>query len=198
MTAIGTDSGKTVVSAILAYALKADYWKPIQAGYPTDTTTIKNWIGESIYYHPEGYLLEQPMSPHAAAKRDGVEVNLNKIKVPKTNNDLVIEGAGGLLVPVNDQDNVVDLVKRFEAEIILVSNHYLGSINHTLLSYEYLKQNGYKVLGIVFNGEENEETERIILKRTRLPFLFRVDQEKVVDQEMLEKYKPFALKALER
>ncbi|MFY0606713.1 MAG: dethiobiotin synthase [Cyclobacteriaceae bacterium] len=189
VTAINTDSGKTFVSAIITEMLQADYWKPVQSGLPRDTETVKSLVSnDKSQFYQEGYFLNTPASPHASAKIDGVEIDLKQIIAPVSNRDLVIEGAGGILVPLNDQDVILDLIPQFDAEIILVSNLYLGSINHTLLTAEVIKSRGYKVKGIIFNGESNPESERIILEKTGLPLLLRIDQEEAVDQEVVKKY----------
>jgi dethiobiotin synthetase len=191
VTAIGTDSGKTLISAILTEALQADYWKPIQSGKnDRDVEKVSSLVsnGHSFFYQ-EAYLLSEPMSPHAAAKLDGVTVDLAKILPPQNNgNHLVIEGAGGVLVPINEQDFVIDLAKKFEAEIILVSNIYLGSINHTLLTIQELKRRNLPVKGIIFNGPPNLETESIILKHSGYRCLLRVLPEKEITQEIVMKY----------
>lgn len=188
VTAIGTDSGKTLVSAILCEALKADYWKPIQSGRPRDTDTVKSLISnDQTKFWPEAYLLNTPASPHASAKIDNVKIELNEIVSPVTDR-LIVEGAGGCLVPINDHDFVIDIAKKLDIEIILVSNLYLGSINHTLLTADYLRRNQFKVKGIVFNGEPNPESERIILRHTRYPLLLSIQQEKTVDKEVVRKY----------
>ena len=164
VTTINTDYGKTFFSAILCEALQADYWKPVQAGLPRDAEVVKNLISNPVSkIQPETFLLNTPASPHAAAKLDGVSIELEKFKIPETKNNLVIEGAGGCLVPLNDHDFVISLAKKFDAEVILVSQLYLGSINHTLLSADYLKRNKFNVKGIVFNGPSNPESENIIL-----------------------------------
>jgi dethiobiotin synthetase len=189
VTAIGTDSGKTLVSAIVCEALRADYWKPVQAGLPRDTDTVKSLVSnEKTQFHPEAYLLNTPASPHAAAKADGVEISMTKIKLPQTNNCLIIEGAGGLLVPLNDYDFVSDLIIEFKAEVILVANLYLGSINHTLLSAEYLKAHKVPVAGIIFNGPSNRESEQIIMAKTGWPVLLHINQEEKIDKEVVKKY----------
>ncbi len=189
VTAIGTDSGKTVISAILVEMLKADYWKPVQAGRPRDTDAVKALISNTeTIFHPETYLLNTPASPHAAAKIDKVEIDLNEFHVLETGDDLIIEGAGGVLVPLNDEDVVLDLVPRLHSEIILVSNLYLGSINHTLLTAEVIKSRGYKVKGIIFNGPSNPESEDIILKKTGYKLLLKVDQEEEMTKETILKY----------
>ena len=189
ITAIGTDSGKTLVSAIFTEALQADYWKPVQAGLPRDTDTVKSLVSNPVSkFHDEAYLLNHPMSPHAAARLDGVTIDLANIRLPETQNPLVIEGAGGALVPLNDTDLVIDLPARLGAEVILVSNIYLGSINHTLLTVNELKRRQVVVRGIVFNGPENTETERIILKHSGWPVLLRVKQESAVTPEIVKEY----------
>ncbi|MFY0686858.1 MAG: dethiobiotin synthase [Cyclobacteriaceae bacterium] len=188
VTAIGTDSGKTIVSAMLCQMLNADYWKPVQCGYPRDTDSVSALTGTGITFHQESYLLQMPASPHAAAKDESVEIKLSGFEVPVTSNDLVIEGAGGALVPLNDQDYVIDLVERFEAQVVLVANLYLGSINHTLLTIEALKSRKLSVKGIVFNGPSNEESERIILQKSGWKCLGRINHEENVDTEMVIRY----------
>ncbi|WP_299247699.1 dethiobiotin synthase [uncultured Cytophaga sp.] len=191
ITAISTDSGKTLISAIVTNALQADYWKPIQAGVEqTDSDTMRQLLhSDYSMIHPEAYLLKMPASPHAAAKDEGVVIDLNTIQLPDTHgNDLVIEGAGGILVPLNDTDVVADLITHLDAEVILVSNHYLGSINHTLLTAEELKRRNIKVKGIIFNGPDNKETESIILKKTGYTELLHVYPEKKITSEILKAY----------
>jgi len=189
ITAIGTDSGKTVVSAIFTQALHADYWKPVQAGFPRDTDMVKSLVNNPVSrFHSEAYLLQQPMSPHAAARQEGTEIRFQKIQLPATNNSLIIEGAGGALVPLNDRHFVIELATRFNAEVVLVSNIYLGSINHTLLTINELKRRRIRVSGIVFNGPENTETERIILHHSRYPLLLRVYPEHNLTPDIINQY----------
>lgn len=189
VTAIGTDSGKTLISAILCKALNADYWKPVQSGYPRDSETIKLLLGQSSSkIHPETYIFKTPASPHAAAALENIKIEMENFVVPQHAGDLVIEGAGGCLVPLNDHEFVIDLVAKFKAEVILVSNFYLGSINHTLLSYEALKSRNLALKGIIFNGAPNAASERIILHHTGLRRLLHVDQENSVDDKVILKY----------
>ncbi len=163
VTAIGTDSGKTLISAILTEALSADYWKPIQAGEPADTDRVKELVSNThTTFHKEAFRLKMPASPHAAAKAEGITISVDEIGRLQTDNDLVIEGAGGVMVPVNDMEFVIDIARQPDTEIILVANLYLGSINHTLLTVDYLKRNNFKVKGMIFNGDINEESQRII------------------------------------
>ncbi len=163
VSGIGTEVGKTVVSAILVKALQADYWKPVQAGdlLFSDSMKIAEWVpGARI--HQEAYRLQTPMSPHAAADIDGIQIDLNAFELPATDNSLIVEGAGGLLVPLNEKDHMLDLIERLKLPVILVSRHYLGSINHTLLSLEALKARNIPLAGLIFNGKEHPTTERII------------------------------------
>jgi dethiobiotin synthetase len=186
ITAIDTDSGKTLVSAIFCEALGYDYWKPIQAGTPKDSNAIRD-LTENVTIHAETYFLNTPASPHASAKIDGIEIDLNSIKLPKPSG-LIIEGAGGCLVPLNNSDFVIDLAPRLNAEIILVADLYLGSINHTLLSVELLKIRKYPVKGIVFNGKSNPESERIILHHSHYPCLLRIEPEDQINAATVKKY----------
>ena len=189
ITAISTDSGKSVISALLTHALDYAYWKPVQAGKPTDSDYIRHLVPQA-HVHPETYNLNTPCSPHEAAKIDKIQIDLNNFKVPQSEN-LIIEGAGGVLVPLNYKgDLMIDLIDQLKAECIVVSNNYLGSINHTLLTINALQSRGIYIKGIIFNGEENKATEDIILKNTQVPFLFRVGTEKEVDDEFLRKYTP--------
>lgn len=189
VTAIGTDSGKTLVSAILTEMLHADYWKPIQSGAPRDTETVRALVtNEQSKFYKETFLLKTPASPHAAARIDGVEITIDQIVPPISNRDLIIEGAGGVMVPLNDEEVILDMVPKLNAEIVLVSNLYLGSINHTLLTAEVIKSRGYSVKGIIFNGPGNEESERIILLKTGYRQLLKVEQEPVINKEIVKKY----------
>lgn len=193
VTGIGTDVGKTVASAILVEALEADYWKPIQSGAVTDSdrNTVQSLISNSrSVFHKEVYSLREPLSPHAAAELDNIEIKLENITFPYTHNTLIIEGAGGLMVPLNYNGlMVVDLINHCKAEAILVSRHYLGSINHTLLSIEALKSREIPIAGIIFNGAENKATERVILEQTGVRMLGRINEEPVVTKEVVLGYK---------
>ncbi len=190
ITGIGTDVGKSIASAIITESLKADYWKPIQAGdlENSDSKKVENLISnEESFFYPEAFKLNTPMSPHAAAEIDGVKLNSKQIKRPETSKDLVIEGAGGLLVPINSKETIADLILPTD-KIILVSRHYLGSINHTLLTIEVLKNKGFEVAGIIFNGDENESTEKVILEMTGVKFIGRIDNEPYFDRNVIKEY----------
>lgn len=164
VTGTGTGIGKTVVAAILTEALKADYWKPIQAGDQegTDTEWIRSVISnEQSRIHPEKYRLKMPASPHIAARNEGINININTIvsSLPVVDN-LIIEGAGGLMVPLNENEFVIDLIKALEARVVLVSRNELGSINHSLLTAMACKQHKLRVLGWIFNDQYlNYESE---------------------------------------
>jgi dethiobiotin synthetase len=189
VTGIDTDSGKTLASAILCEALEADYWKPVQAGFPTDSGTIQSLVSNpNTIVHKEGYVLRTPASPHASAKLDGVEIRLKDFKKPDTIRDLIIEGAGGCLVPLNNSDFVIDLAPYFNAEVILVADLYLGSINHTLLTFRELNHRNLRVRGIIFNGKSNPESQKIILHHTRLRCLLHIDKEENITKNIVKKY----------
>lgn len=189
ITGIGTDVGKTIVSAIVTEGLKADYWKPIQAGdlELSDTHKVKRLISNTkTTFHPSAYDLNTPMSPHAAAEIDGITIEVKNIKSPKTDNHLVIEGAGGLLVPLNQTETILDLLQP-NYKVIVVSRHYLGSINHTLLTVNLLKQKGFDV-SLIFNGAEHKTTEAIISKMTGVTILGRIDEEPYFDKNVILEY----------
>lgn len=186
VTGIGTEIGKTVTSAILTEHLKADYWKPIQSGdlHQSDTSKVKNLISNNqTVFHGEAYQLKQPFSPHYSAELDDVKIDLNSINLPETQNNLIVEGAGGLMVPLNNHDLIIDLIEKLGLEVILVSKNYLGSINHTLLSVEALKSRGIPIAGIVFNGEKNESTENIIIKMTGLKVIANIPPLSKIDKQ---------------
>lgn len=177
VTGIGTGIGKTIVSAILVEKLSADYWKPIQSGdlENSDTKNVKSLITNGIsIFHPEVYRLTQPFSPHKSAKIDAIEIDIDKINAPSTSNNLVIEGAGGLFVPLNDRYLMIDLIQKLQVEVIVVSKNYLGSINHTLLTIEALRVRNIGIKGLLFNGEEDVDTESFILNYTNVAYLGRI------------------------
>lgn len=185
ITGIGTDIGKTIVSSIIAEALQADYWKPVQAGYEdgTDSELVQQMITNPLSrIHPETYKLKLAASPHIAAREEGVRIDLKMIeedflkirnKKLEIRNEqmegrhrpsvsghrtpsghfLIIEGAGGLLVPLNENEFVSDLIKRLRAKVILISRNYLGSINHSLLTASVCRHSGLEVIGWVFNDQ---------------------------------------------
>ena len=190
ITGIGTDVGKTIASSILVEALEADYWKPIQAGDldNSDTNKVEKYVSNTTtIFHKSAYALQTPASPHFAAEIDGITIDLNEIKQPKTKNHLVVEGAGGVLVPLNNKDCVIDIIQP-DYKVIVVSRHYLGSINHTLMTIEILKARKLNVAGIIFSGDENKATESIILEKTKVPMIGRIDNEPYFDQNVIKYY----------
>lgn len=189
VTGISTEVGKTIASAIIVEALEADYWKPIQAGELeySDSHKIAELISNSkTVIHKNSYALKTPMSPHAAAEIDGIQLNLEKIIEPQTNNHLVIEGAGGLLVPLNDNNTILDIIKP-NYKVVVVCRHYLGSINHTLLTVNLLLSKGFDV-SIIFSGNEHTTTESIISKTTKVPIIGRIEEEETFDKSTIKRY----------
>lgn len=189
VTGISTDVGKTIASAIIAEALNADYWKPVQSGdldY-SDTDKVKELVSNpNTRFHANSYALKVPISPHASAAIDGITIDSTKIVEPETDNTLVIEGAGGLLVPLNDHSTILDIMKP-DYKVVVVSRHYLGSINHTLLTVGLLKEKGYAI-SILFSGKEHPTTEQIIQRMTGVPVIGRIDEEKEFTKEIVRKY----------
>jgi len=174
VTGIGTDVGKTVVSAVLVRALGACYWKPVQAGASDEREVISlAGINPERSFSPT-YDLNTPCSPHAAAKIDGVKIELEDFTLPDCEDRIIVEGAGGLHVPLNYRTLIIDLIKHLELPVVLVSRQYLGSINHTLLSIEALKSRKINLLGVVFVGEQNRESEEAILKFGQTKVLFHL------------------------
>lgn len=190
VTGISTGVGKTVTAAILTEALQADYWKPVQAGdlQQSDSHRIKQLLSNpKTVIHENAYALKVAASPHASARMENTQLSSKKIKEPKTQNHLVIEGAGGLLVPLNDTETIADLIKP-DYLVVLVSRHYLGSINHTLLTAEALKNRNLNIAGIVFSGDENPDSESVILSKTGLRLLGRIADEPYVDRNVVLEY----------
>lgn len=166
ITGIGTEIGKTVCSAILTKYFNADYWKPVQSGDLdfSDSMKIKTWVGKDVVCHPEAYRFKLAASPHQSAKEEGVMIDLNKIYLPETRNHLIVEGAGGLMVPLNDHKYIIDLIEKLDIPVALVIRNYLGCINHTLLSMMALVQKGIKIQYTILNGNFPPDTERVICK----------------------------------
>lgn len=190
VTAIGTDSGKTIISAILTEALEADYWKPIQAGLPKDSDRIKALVSrEKCQILEERYLLNTPASPHYAAEVDLVNIQVKDFQIPEaTSETIVIEGAGGVLVPINESEFVIDIATSLNCKVIVVCNLYLGSINHSLLTLSELAHRGISIEGIIFNGEPNAASEEIILKHSRAKKLLHVLPAEHIDKGWIKSY----------
>lgn len=189
ITGISTEVGKTIASAIVVEALEADYWKPIQAGELDycDTKKVKDLISNNkSQFYDNSYALNTAMSPHAAAEIDGVTMKIDEIKSPNTKNNLVIEGAGGLLVPLNEKHTILDLIQP-NYKVIVISRHYLGSINHTLLTLNLLKEKGLET-ALIFSGNEHKTTEGIIKKMSGVTVLGRIEEEPYFDKNVIKEY----------
>lgn len=195
VTGIDTDSGKTLTSAIICEALQADYWKPVQAGLPLDRDTVKSLLtNPTSTLHDEQYFLKFPASPHAAAKLEDIQIEMDCFILPTTDRPLVIEGAGGVLVPLNKDNFVIDIAQQFSCEVVLVADLYLGSINHTLLTISELRRRNLPVKGLIFNGERNPQSEEIILQHADLRCLLRIEKEKEITKEVVRRYADGLLK----
>ncbi len=201
ITGIGTGIGKTLVAAILAEALHADYWKPVQAGY--DEGTDSDWVkkrlaGSSSVIHDELYKLKMAASPHIAAREENLSIEIDLIKTRleeitvsfhTANKGLIIEGAGGLMVPLNETIFVADLIKQLQASVVLVSRNYLGSINHSLLTAEVCRYYKLDVLGWVFNDQYLAYEEEIVHwsgfpRIGAIPFTTNPDQKFIQEQAL--------------
>jgi dethiobiotin synthetase len=188
ITGIGTEVGKTVCSAVLTKYFKADYWKPVQSGDLdfSDSMKIKNWVGENTLCYPETYHFQLAASPHQSAKEEGITIDLTEFKLPKTENNLIVEGAGGLMVPLNDNEFIIDLIEKLNIPVALVVRNYLGCINHTLLSISALAQRDIKLEYLILNGDFPKDTERVICKNIqqetkviRIPDLEHITKENI-------------------
>lgn len=185
---IGTDVGKTTIAAILTHLFEADYFKPISSGSP-DSSLISELLGDwPGRIHKENYHFSHSLSPHHAAKLEGITPDPSRIQLPKTDRMLIIESAGGLLVPLNDSTLTVDLYSKWECAWILVSKNQLGSINHSLLTIEAMKRRNLPLLGLIFNGPENPHSESFILSHTKLELLARMDEEREITPTTIKRY----------
>lgn len=195
ITGISTDVGKTIVSAIISEALQATYWKPVQAGdlAHSDSKKVQS-LTNSVTILPEAFLLSTPQSPHAAAKVDGIEIP-HSLELPIVKGNLIVEGAGGLLVPLNEKGTTIcDWASNWKLPVVIVSRHYLGSINHTLLTIEVLRNRNIAIFGIVFVGDENKETESVIAAMNvpiiaRIPLTESITKEFILEQASIIKSK---------
>ena len=175
LTGIHTDIGKTVCAAVLARALQCDYWKPIQAGSldHTDSDTVRR-LSDTTRIHPEAYRLQCAASPHTAARAEQVTIALTDLNAPATQQPLLIETAGGVCSPINDQHVVADLLAHYHWPTVLVTQHYLGSISHTVSAIDALKARGIRILGLIVNGETHAESEQFITQYSHLPILAHI------------------------
>jgi len=187
ISGIGTDVGKTVVSAIVAEYFKASYWKPVQSGDLENSDSVKvKRLTENVTVLKEKYKLTEPLSPHESARIDNVTIDINNFSIPEVNTNLIIEGAGGLMVPFNyDGDVYLDLFEKWNLPVIVVSRNYLGSINHTLLTVNALKQRNIPILGIIFSGESNQASEKVILAATKINCLARIPEATELNKDFI-------------
>jgi dethiobiotin synthetase len=186
---IGTGVGKTLVSAVVCKALNAAYWKPIQTGYLSgngdrDAEEVQKLSACLVY--PEAYLFEEPLSPHAAAAIDGQRVDISQIVVPQHEGNLVIEGAGGLMVPLNEEELYIDLLAQWKYPVILVVRHYLGNINHTLLSVEALQKRKIPIIGLIMSGHPLPDTVSAIENFSGQPVLLHIPELDEVNPGVVE------------
>ena len=185
VTAIGTDSGKTLTSAVLVNHLRAAYWKPVQCGSPTDSSWMTSMLPEAVII-PERYCLKTPASPHFAAENEGITISLEDFSVPDVQGPLVVEGAGGLMVPLNGNEVLADLITRLDLQVVLVINHYLGALNHSLLTITELERRKIPVAGLVFNGLDFQNAESVIQNRCPAPCILRIPKLDEVNRTAIE------------
>lgn len=188
VTGIGTDIGKTVVSAILVEALRADYWKPIQSGDAanSDTQKVENLVSNTAsVFHIESYVFQTPASPHIAAAIENKTIDLAAINLPNTANTLIVEGAGGLMVPLNEEVLMIDVIQKINAKTIIVTNDYLGSINHTLLTIEALEKRNIPITGFIINGNCKAEIMQTFLHFIPYPLIAQIPHAPLLSKEFI-------------
>ncbi len=188
VTGIGTGVGKTIASAVLCEALHADYWKPMQCGNleESDSQYVQSLLSNGVSkIHAETYRLKEASSPHYAAAKENLRIEIENFTLPATDRPLIVEGAGGVLVPINDELVMFDLVDYLHLPTIIVVRNYLGSINHTLLTVEFLEARGVEVLGLLFSGENYNDNEEIVQHFSQLPVIGRIDESETIDRTFI-------------
>ncbi|MBK9283545.1 MAG: dethiobiotin synthase [Sphingobacteriaceae bacterium] len=188
ITGIGTGVGKTVVAAAFTEALKADYWKPVQCGLEggSDSSRVKQFVKNQVsVFHPETFVFNEPASPHLAALLEAKKLSSDQFILPNTQNSLIIEGAGGLLVPLNEHNYVIDLAADFDAEVVLVCGDYLGCINHSLLSIDFLLKNDFNLTTLVLNGNFHPEVKKAIINYAEIPKLIELPKVEQINEEVI-------------
>jgi dethiobiotin synthetase/malonyl-CoA O-methyltransferase len=175
VTGTDTDVGKTLVSAWLASSWQAEYWKPIQSGSVdgTDADTVAR-LAPGVLIHPSSVVLAAPLSPHEAARRERTVIDLDSVTMPTTAGPLVVEGAGGAMVPINDTALMIDLMERLHLPVLVVARSGLGTINHTLMTLEILRSRGVPLLGVVMNGQKNPANRQAIEHFGKIPVLAEI------------------------
>ena len=189
----GTDTGvgKTLVSAWLAHGWGADYWKPIQTGAEegTDSATVESLV-PGVIIHPPSVVLQAPLSPHEAAKRERRRIDHSALEPPATSHPLVVEGAGGVMVPINELALMIDLMVRLRLPVVVVTRSGLGTINHTLMTLEMLRRRHVPVLGVVMNGQRNPGNRQAIEHFGGTPVLAEIQPLPAVTASMLASLPP--------
>lgn len=191
ITGNGTDVGKTILSAIVVTALEGDYWKPVQHADDSgsDSETIRLLVPvNKCHIHPPAYNFKAPLSPHHAARLENIYIDPVQIIPPETSRPLIIETVGGIFVPFNNSTLAIDLFDKWNGIWIVISRHYLGSINHSLLTVEALKKRNQNVKTIIFNGSPNTDSEKAILQFSGLTSLGRLLPEEQINQKTIKRY----------
>lgn len=205
ITGIGTEIGKTVISAIITEALQADYWKPVQAGFAlgTDSQWVKSMLTNTASrIWPETYKLTMPASPHLAAKTEGKTISLDRIAehysiISQASKLMIVEGAGGLMVPLNESQFMIDLIKKLDARVIIVSRNYLGSINHSLLTAAACRANELDIIGWIFN-DQYLDYEQEVAQWSGYPVITSVPRAAQVSKDFILQQSAIAIPALKK
>ncbi|MEZ2443118.1 dethiobiotin synthase [Chitinophaga sp. RCC_12] len=193
ITGIGTGVGKTITAACITEALTADYWKPVQTGLMegTDTDTVSSLLSNKVSVcHPEAWRLQAPASPHLAARLEHCTIDAERIleladQYQPVDRPLVMEGAGGLMVPVNEELFTLDLIVALKARVVIVAQNYLGSINHSMLTARMLQHTGVPVIGWVFGGDYHSNEDDVV-KWSGYPKIGRIPLTDTVDKAFIQ------------
>lgn len=188
VTGTGTGVGKTIVSACLARALDGAYWKPVQAGISdgTDAAAVARLAGlPRNRLHPTTYEFAKSLSPHQAAKLEGITIDMERFRLPRSKRPLIVEGAGGLLAPLNDDHTMIDLIIRLGLPVVLVAHSGLGTINHTLLSLEALNSRAIPIIGVIVNGPLNPVNAEAIKRHGRVRIILELQKLAPLDGEAI-------------
>ncbi|NCC22677.1 MAG: dethiobiotin synthase [Alphaproteobacteria bacterium] len=193
ITGTDTEVGKTVAAAWMMMMLDGVYWKPVQSGLegPLDRRTVQTLTGfDDSRFYPSRLELSQPLSPHEAAWRDGVRINLDDFELPAARRPMIVEGAGGVLVPLNEKEFMIDLIARLGLPAVLVCRSTLGTINHTLLSLEALRARDIPVAGLIVSGPKTPHNRAALEEYGRVPIIAEIDELNPLNRAALESIKP--------
>jgi dethiobiotin synthase len=187
----GTDTGigKTLLSSLLVAALDRDYWKPIQTGSSegTDRETVIKQAGISpSRAHPEAYIFDPPVSPHLAAEWRGMEIDIERIQRPASAKEFVIEGAGGIMVPINSSLFMLDLARHLKTSLVIATRTALGTINHTLLTVNSIRSAQLPMTGVVMIGEESKDNRRAVERYGNVPVIGWIPRLERIDRDTLQ------------